>query len=501
MDNEQTDDRTALVPGAHRPFRRLDGAEHPYPGDLVADGERRRVLVDAAGVDTALWEFADGEHVAGVRDLVRSASGHGALLPWCVESVDVLISRRAAAGAPLTAGETVTLVGSLMRGVVEVADAGLMGCWWVDEQGRPLFVPGDGATCAASAAAIVERVREMCTDRALQRVLARIGAGMGDHRMVRRSLDAWERELTELAAPRALQRDALHPGALQPGAPQRAVMDDAVAALAPERVRAVPFHRAALDEVPGMPRRQHALRNRILTAAESLRERIRSRMTARAASPPPPGATRPPRSVRRPGAIRGSARSARSDAADSARQPRTRMLLVGAGVAGLVLLGGMLWPGGEEEPPAARAATADRGSFPEPSASPPNPSGSPHDAGPSPSADPGAPGQNADGEGAAGGVEQAAGILLKTIARCTGESDRACSDAVAAGSAKVVLERLGSDAAGRSATLIEDYGDIAVLRLASTDRSGEQMLVMVREKDGWLVRDVYDVADQPSGAS
>ena len=44
---------------------------------------------------------------------------------------------------------------------------------------------------------------------------------------------------------------------------------------------------------------------------------------------------------------------------------------------------------------------------------------------------------------------------------------------------------------------MEDYGDVSVLRLGPSGERGEQMLVLVRQEDGWLGRDLYDVADQP----
>lgn len=89
--------------------------------------------------------------------------------------------------------------------------------------------------------------------------------------------------------------------------------------------------------------------------------------------------------------------------------------------------------------------------------------------------------------------------LLAIIDGCRKHDDAACSAAVVDGGGAAVLERLGADAAERATSLIEDYGDVAVIRVAGTESLGEQMLVMVQGKDGWLVRDVYDVADQPSG--
>jgi len=89
--------------------------------------------------------------------------------------------------------------------------------------------------------------------------------------------------------------------------------------------------------------------------------------------------------------------------------------------------------------------------------------------------------------------------LLSVVDGCRKHEDAACAAAVVDGAGAAVLERLGADAVERATSLIEDYGDVAVIRVARTASQGEQMLVMVQGKDGWLVRDVYDVADQPSG--
>ena len=61
--------------------------------------------------------------------------------------------------------------------------------------------------------------------------------------------------------------------------------------------------------------------------------------------------------------------------------------------------------------------------------------------------------------------------------------------------------------AASSPSLVDDYGDVAVVRLTPLDPGSaetdavaevaEQMLVLERRDEKWLVRDVYDVAHQP----
>ena len=193
------------------------------------------------------------------------------------------------------------------------------------------------------------------------------------------------------------------------------------------------------------------------------------------------------------------------------------MLAVGAAVAGVVLLGGLLWPT-QGEDSSATAASGVRGGQPDAGSTMP-PAPGDHEQASADAAEEAemqtettesTGGQDVvdappAGAGDApssqkGDVEQAAAGLLRVIAGCGADGDSRCAAAIADGAAEFVLERLrGSDAA-RRITPVEDYGDIAVVRLAASGERGEQMLVMAREKDRWLVRDVYDVADQPSDA-
>ncbi|WP_106813968.1 hypothetical protein [Microbacterium timonense] len=50
----------------------------------------------------------------------------------------------------------------------------------------------------------------------------------------------------------------------------------------------------------------------------------------------------------------------------------------------------------------------------------------------------------------------------------------------------------------RTVTLLDDFGDLAVLRVeAASGQAAAQLVVIVRENDEWLLRDVHDVAQQP----
>lgn len=469
-DMDDVDELTALVPGAHRVIRRLDESA-PIPGDLVSDGERQRVSVDARAIDEALWRFAGAEHVGGVRDLVRAQDGQAALLPWCTDSLDMVLARRAAAERPLLTGEVVTLVGSLLRGIIEVAGYDVRGRWWLDDEARPLFVPGEGTSCTGASVEIIERIRHDCADRGLERLLRRISDAATDHRVVLRSHDEWERELTELAAPRPIE----------------------VSVYAPELARELPVHRARLPLDAERMQERSALRVRLSAVRERLREgmgALRTRLS--------PKTTRSTSRRARQGEKHTGER-----AQERVRPPRRRMMILGVGVAGVVLAGGLLWPTGGENSSAMDAAVVRTASEAvDPSAADEDHSvvdetTMPTAEAPQAEESPRATASNAP-EPVDGPMEDVVAGLLEAIERCRADDDAQCDDAVVSGAGAGAMERLGQDSATRSVSLIEDYGDIAVVRLGGTETRGEQMIVVVRQKDGWLVRDVYDVADQPS---
>ena len=105
---------------------------------------------------------------------------------------------------------------------------------------------------------------------------------------------------------------------------------------------------------------------------------------------------------------------------------------------------------------------------------------------------------------------------------CADTGDAVCAEAVADGSSDVIAALVGdgsdigyggdAGAAGgadsSSVELVDEYGDAAVVRFTprengNADTPGDaepgdgQILVLVRINEKWLVRDVYDVADQP----
>lgn len=445
-----------LVAGAHRAIRRLDAPESPVGGVLVTDGEARAVLVPVADVPAACWRFSGAEHVAAVRDLVRTNDGHGALLPWCVERVDVFLGRRTAASRPLSTGEIVTLVGSLLRGVGEIGTEDVRGRWWLAADARPLFVPvaggADGISCVVDARGLIMAVAEGCADRAARRLLTTILDAPDDARAIRRALPEWERTLTELAAPQPLQ----------------------VEMLAPEPVAAIPLHRAqqaqlAADWGAPLGRREclaawtTARLSSVTERIGAWRERLRPRRTAEKPAPAP----------RRVKDVR--------ERKEQGAPGKARKFALAAAVAGVVLVGGLVWPTDEPESSAAGAVPKPTtpAAVPSVAPSPPDESTTPPASAPP------------------AGLEHEATVLQGHVAGCAERGDRACAVAVVSGAGPTVVERL-EGMGDATPSLIEDYGDVAVLRLTGAEDT--RMLVLERQKDRWLVRDVYDIADQPSDA-
>lgn len=469
MTTEIDGNRTPLVPGAHRPVRVLGAGEGPFRGTLVATGDAVAVMVDADELaGWAGWSYAGCDHVAGPLDLVRRSDGHDVLLPWCTETIDAFLGRRTAIGAALTAGESSTLVVSLLRGVGEVREVRDRGRWWLTDGGRPVFVIGDGDDARAAAAALVEKVRCEGSDRALGRLLAVVHdglvEGMSRPRMPEAQLERWEAELFEIAAPRPLDT-AMH-------APERV---RGIEVLRGEGRRTPETRRAARSAALGKARKAGRWTRVQMMIADSA-ERVRAASTAVSVR------------LRRGGAPRRSADP-------SAVVPRSRKIVIAGAAAVAVVIGGVFWPGGAtgEARPAKPTSSAS-----EPSRSP--------EASASTSADEASSADPADDQRASDDPVAAAAALLGEIERCGREHDASCAEAVAEGSIGVV-DSLADALSGEeppAVEIVDAYGDIAVLRLyaGSADdgdepTGAELMVVLVRLKERWLVRDVYGVADQP----
>jgi len=162
--------------------------------------------------------------------------------------------------------------------------------------------------------------------------------------------------------------------------------------------------------------------------------------------------------------------------------------VLGGAVAVAVLAGGALWP------TASGVATVDPAGSP--AASTPGPSASDTDrAGADPPAAAGTQ-PAAEGEGAPADLAQVTGALLDARIACGTTSD--CTASVVADGAALPGGVIDLPAAERTVTLLDDFGDLAVLRVDANDgRRPSQMVVVLRRDQKWLLRDVSDVAQQP----
>jgi len=473
-------DRSSLVPGVHRLIRIVDGSEGPFAGALVGYEDSVAVCVDAGELaNWGGWAFSDAEHVCGVIDLRRRADGQDALLPWCTQHVETFLGRRLAAEEPLAAGEITTLVISLLRGVQELGsdDAATAGEWWLTGEGRPLFVHGAGGGARPRTGALIERVRPHTSDRATLRALDEMVTALRDHRHHRDDDARWEEQLLMTAAPRALRLDVF--------APERA------ADLAPHRLA-----RGVLPAGAQQTRRMRRSQNppsAIAGMLEAVRSTVRERAESMLARRRPTRPSRPKSS------------SHGADAGESTtRRPRVRKrawMLAGS-LAGMVLIAGLMWPDGSDPEPANAVQIAES-TNPDDTATAPA-GEEPADTGSIDSTETPESGSEAPTDAASADDDPLPVVpaLLEAIANCIENTSGSCPEALAGGLGLPADGLVVQGPSGSSAELVDDYGDVAVVKLTPVEATADmaaQMLVMERGEQNWLVRDVYDVAHQPSG--
>ncbi|MGO1507175.1 MAG: hypothetical protein ACTHZW_03025 [Microbacteriaceae bacterium] len=468
-------DRSVLVPGAHRLIRSVDRDEGPFAGALVGYEDGVAVCVDAADLSGwGGWTHSDGEHVCGVLDLRRRPDGHDALLPWCTERVETFVGRRRTADALLAPGELGTLVASLLRGIREIGPdaAQADGDWWLTGDGRPLFVHGAGGGARARTAALVERIAGHTSDRATGRVLTEIVTALREHRHHDDDDARWEEQLFAIAAPRALRLDVFAPEKAADLATRRSTRLELGT---DQRTRGhAARDRGERADGNGGRLRVRAAIDGLIEHSRALWARLRPAASTKAGTEPqtePPQRGGPTRSRRRP-------------------------LMIAGSLAVVVLVVGLLWPEGQKDEPAVAAQTENALPTTEPAETP----AAAPSAEPSPAE---SPAEAADDPEAADDALTATPGLLDAVAACVEVADATCAEALAEGAA-VPADGLVVQGAGAStASLIDDYGDVAVVKLTpgeSAEGAAEQMIVLERRELKWLVRDVYDVAHQPNGA-
>jgi len=448
-----TRDRGLLDDGSRtlRAVRAGDGG--PWAGTLVrTKGGASRVLVDASEWDAAWagWSVQPGGHVLAPLDVVRTLSGHAALLPVCTERLDDFVRRRATR-APLSGGEAVTLGVSILRGCEQLIGApDASGEWWLDDAGRPVVAvdaaPRSAREAAGEALAAAVDPRVEPAWRAAQDAVAA-------ERLTRRHLEEAEAELFRVTAAEPLVTVVLGP---------RRAVDEASVAGAVGPGAASPSG----DETP------RGLWHRLAAHVDADLADTVSRATT------------------------AVWRRARAES-----RARRAPWFVAAAVACGVLAVGAFWPvpGEESVGPAAGEHVAGFRGAQEPAGE--------HDA-----ADDAAQGEGAgessgstddaaSGEAPSGSRAEDPGVggtaVLDGRHACAG--DAAClaawiADPAAAFPAGVV-DLPGPE---RSVSLIDDLGDLAVVRVDAMDESlPAQLVVLIRREGRWLLRDVHDIEHQP----
>ena len=437
------DDRL-LTP--YRAVRRVtagDGA--PWTGLLVrlSSGESR-ILVDARAFDSgwAGWLAPVDGHLLAPLDIVRRSDGHDVVLTTCVERVADFLARRAAARVPLSVGETVTLGVSLVRGIAEWDEAGRgAGEWWLTDAGRPTLAPGVSELDAGAHTA--DLLRSLMRGTPCSDALALAVDALAGPRLSVHDLRDAEEGLFAVATAEPLATTVLG---------SRSARD------------LTAFERSAApvtDEVPGRT-----------TWADALARHVDADL-ADAVSRATTGVWRRLRTRR-----------------ERSRRP----WILAAVSAAVVLAAGLLWPTGAGGP-----ATADAGVVPNgvdrPGVATGAPQASPADTGAV--ADPAS--QDSAAQDDAEAVTDLAAItdrLLLARTACAG--DEACLTGVVVDPASVFESGvIDLEPSGRTISLLDDFGGVAVLRVDPVPAGeGAQLVVIMLSDDRWLLRDIHP-AKQP----
>jgi hypothetical protein len=450
VDHDRVPAPSPVFAGAYRPVRSLVPPEAPFPAILAREGEEAVLLVDIEVMPA--WRGAeDNVHVLAARDIARRPDGHDAVLPWCVETISAFLSRRAAAVAPLAAGEIVTLAVSLLRGWEHVRRTPERGAaWWLTDEGMPVLV-WDAVVSAPAVEATTSVLREIahtCDLDAGVAVVERLASAIAEGADVA----PLEHAVFALGQPLALEREQLTPRRVSGLRPRGDVTEPIVEDPAPAGIA-------------GLVRRM--LHRHV---DEGLGDLM-------------------------------------SDAVDRTRRRgialvgRRRMpWIVAAATAVVVVAGGLLWPASAD--PGDPAESAGRGSLetssprsdpaPDPATTVVDPDG----ATPGPeTARPTAP-----SEAMADPVASLDGLLRAHAGCVEAGGTQACLDGVFERPSQTLLPAGAVDLApdARAIELLDDLGGVAVLRVRDVAETMPAQLVVLVIRDGdWRIRDVTEVQRHP----
>jgi hypothetical protein len=387
-------------------------------------------------------------------DVARRRDGHDVVLPLCTERLVRFLQRRAGRGAPLSTGETITVLVSILRGTADalMRTPFAAGEWWLTDAGKPVFVHGEGPDAMMAADVCLAALIDVVPEAAHLR--ERLGAGESGGR---------GSATADLAHPRALAAalPEIEAVLFASGTPEPLATTD----LAPARARAVTAVTEDTDDVLAHSRRPHwsalarfvdsDLREVAAVGWDALRERRRGGSRSRASASGP-------------------------------RKPRRGVIVVAAVSAAAVVMTGLLWP--HRGPVRAEAGAVARPTVSVSASTPtrtPAPVVVPKTASRAPSA---------------GGSEVLSDVRAMLAARIACGKDAPCRASFAEDPARRMPAGAVDDPQ-QSVELLDDFGGAAVTRVSSPRVTGsgrKQLVVVVRADQKWLIRDVSDVADQPN---
>ncbi|WP_424448096.1 hypothetical protein [Microbacterium arborescens] len=434
------------------PLRRVQPPEAPYPGELLGAVGGAAYRVDAHLVPRRVWAAEPGGHFLAAVDVDRAAGATVVVLPR-------LAGRLCGGEAEfdLAPGQAVTLAVSVLRGAAAAADAEWdEGEWWSTDDGRPVLVPTGDRSWRESSAVVMNRLPRAALPGPLRE---RALEALNDPVTLPFTVPRLEDDLFAVATPQPIDV-APHP---------------------------VPSQRPPRDIDHGES--EDGTRTVRAVAAGLIDGEIIARATS---------AMIGARDACRRAAFGVARRFRRGGGATGARSRARGLAAAAAAAVVATLCIGFLWPetttpeaagvAGAGAPPAEQASSAApdaaRDETPTPASS---------GAGPATPAEPAA----AEPSNVAAGAEPMA-RAVDELARCGRAAGSGCRADVLERPDAELPEGIATSGDARDVTVLDDLGGVEVVRV--DDPSGRlpaQVVVLVSHGDKRLVRDVYDVADQP----
>jgi len=424
-------------------LRALTTSDAPFAG-VLRGGETPAVWVDADDFGASpAWSAVDTDHVLAPFDSAGTSDGARVILPHCPLTLDDVVRESA-----LGDGALVTVAVSALRGAAEADRLGAeSGRWWVTTDGRPVLALTGSSSWRRDTVALLREVVAVrraadSSPGVLDVALERAAAVIEEPGRLRRETEEIEGALFASAEPEPLPTDRR---AIAPGPPPRTRKPTAPP-------QPGPFAGTLRD-----------LLGRLVDVG------VAHRVTGAVAS--------------LASAVRGRARRVERKRPET-RPARRRVVLVAGAVATVVIVCGALWPNGDAEKPASAGISGSE------APAPPSPlssvSASPHAADELPGAQQPPVKKDAGPED----LVAAARGVISALAACSDEvcRSRLWEDASSAG---VVASAAGDYAV----EVVDEYGGAAAVKIVGAELT--QVLVMVRAQEKWLVREVYDLADQP----